>query len=73
MLKIWGLWVKGLQNYWPSNFKNESTPGHLERGPSGSSVAGAGRQTFSGDLQLWQLITMKPFNLQTLYLQNWKI
>ena len=20
MLKIWGLWIKGLQSYWPSNF-----------------------------------------------------
>ena len=28
---------------------------------------------FSWDLQLWQLVTFKPFNLQTLYLQYWKI
>ena len=30
-----------------SNFENDLTPGDLERGPLGSSVAGAGRQTFS--------------------------
>ena len=47
MLKIWGLWVKGLQNYQPSNFENDLTPCDLERGPIDSSVAGAGRQTFS--------------------------
>ena len=33
MLKIWGLWVKGLQGYWPSNFENDSTPGVLEYRP----------------------------------------
>ena len=32
MLKIWSLWVKGLQNYQPSNFENDSTPGQLEPG-----------------------------------------
>ena len=34
-------------NYQPSNFENDLTPGVLERGPIGLSVAGAGRQTFS--------------------------
>ena len=52
MIKIWGLRVKGLQSYQPSNFENDLTPGVLERGPIGSSVAGAGRQTFPSDLQL---------------------
>ena len=73
MLKIWGLYVKGLQIYQPSNFENDSTPGNLESGLTGSSGAGAGRQTFSWDLQLWQLVTLKPFDLQTSYLQYWKI
>ena len=41
MLKIWGLWVKGLQNYWPSNFENDLIPVQLESGPSDSSGAGA--------------------------------
>ena len=30
MLKIWGLYVKGLQSYWPSNFENDSTPHKLD-------------------------------------------
>ena len=34
MLKIWGLQVKGLQSYWPSNFENDSTPGQLKPGPN---------------------------------------
>ena len=33
LLKIWGLLVKGLQSYWPSNFENVLTPGVLESGP----------------------------------------
>jgi len=52
MLKIWGLYVKGLQSYHPSNFENDSTPGKLESGPTGSSGAWAKGQTFSKDLQL---------------------
>ena len=52
MPKIWGLLVKGLQNYWPPNFENDSTPVLHELGPSGSSGSrdGAGQQTFSRDL-----------------------
>ena len=30
MLKIWGLYVKGLQNDQPSNFENDLTPVQLE-------------------------------------------
>ena len=73
MLKIWALYVKGLQTYWPSNFENDSTLGDLKSGPFGPRVAGAGQQTFSWDLLLWQLVTFKSFNLQTLYLQYEKI
>ena len=47
MLKIWGLWVKGLQSCHPSNFENDSTPVRVKPGPNGSSGAGAGQQTFS--------------------------
>ena len=47
MLQIWGLQVKGLQNYRPSNFESALTPVPLELGPTGSSVAGAAWQTFS--------------------------
>ena len=47
MLKIWGLYFKGLQTDCPSNFENDSTPGVLERGPSGSNGAGAEWQTSS--------------------------
>ena len=35
-----------------TKFENDLTPGDRERGPLGSSVAGAERQTFSSDLQL---------------------
>ena len=65
MIKIWGLYVKALQSYQQSNFENDLIPGVLERGPIGSSVAGAGWQTFSWDLQLWQIVTLQPFDLQT--------
>ena len=41
MLKIWGLQVKGLQSYWPSNSENDLTLGGLESGTTGSSGAGA--------------------------------
>ena len=73
MLKILGLYVKGLQKNQPSNFENDLTLGELECGPIGSSGAGAGRQTFSWDLQLWQLVTLKPFDLQTLSFLHRKI
>ena len=33
MLKIWGLYVKGLQSYQPSNFENDLTLDALESGP----------------------------------------
>ena len=46
MLKILGLLVKGLQSYRPSNFENDSTSPGFEPGLTGSSGAGAGRQTF---------------------------
>ena len=64
MLKIWGLKIKGLQSYWPSNFENDLTQGELKSGLIGSS--GAGGRLF-WDLQLWQLVTLKPFDLQILY------
>ena len=69
MLKIRALVVKGLQSYRPSNFENDSTPRKLDwfewaRG----QVAG-----FSWDLQLWQLVTMQPFNLQSPNFQHQKI
>ena len=73
MVKIWGLYVKGLQNDQPSNFENYFTPVQLESGPSGSRGAGAGRQTFSCDLQLWQLVTLKPFDQQTPNFQQLRI
>ena len=73
MLKIAGLYVKWLQSYWPSNFKNDSTSGKFESGPNGSSGAGASRQTFSWDLQLWQLVTLQPFDLQTPKFEHKKI
>ena len=38
----------------------------------GSSGARAKRQTFSQDLQLWQLVTLEAFNLHILNLQYWK-
>ena len=73
IVKILGLYVKGLQSYQPSKFVNDSSgPGIIPR-PTGSSGAVAGWQTFFGDLQHWQLVTLKPFNLQTHYLQYWKI
>ena len=52
MLKIWGLEIKGLQSYWPSNFENDSTSPGFEPGLTGSSGAVAGWQTFFGDMQL---------------------
>ena len=71
MIKIWGLYVKGLQNDRPSNFENDLTPVQLESRPTGSRGAGAGWQTFSCDLQLWQLVTLKPFDQQTSNFQYW--
>ena len=41
MLKIWGLQVKGLQSYWPSNFENDLTLVQLKSGQIGSTRAGA--------------------------------
>ena len=73
MLKIWGLEVKGLHGYQPSNFESDLILDDLKSGPIGLSGAGAGRQTFSWDLQLWQLVNLKPFNLQTLNFQYEKI
>ena len=46
LLKIWGLLVKGLQSYRPSNFENGSTSPRFEPWPTGSSGAKAGWQTF---------------------------
>ena len=46
---------------------------NLESGPTCSSGAGAGRQTFSWDLQIWKLGTLQPFNLQITSFQHWKI
>ena len=47
MLKIWGLKVNKLQSYYrPSNFENDSTPGELESGPTGSSGAEGGGRLF---------------------------
>ena len=65
MLKIWALYVKGLQSYRPSNFENDLTPVQLELRLSGSTRAGASRQTFFWDLKFWQLVIFKPFNVQT--------
>ena len=73
MLKIWGLYVKGLQNDRPSNFENNLTPVQLESGPTGSRGAGAIWQTFSCDLQLWQLTTLKPFDQKTPNFKHLKI
>ena len=73
MLKNISLSVKGLQSYQPSNFENDLTSDQLKSGPTGSNGAGAAQQTFSWDLQLWKLSTLKPFNLQTPYLQKIKI
>ena len=72
MFKIWSLEIEELQSYQPTNFKNDLAPRELKSGPTDSSVAGAARQTFSWDLQLWKLATLKPFYVQTLYLQHWK-
>ena len=65
--------IKGLQSYSPSNFEKDLTPGELECGPISSSGAGAGRQTFSWDLQLWQLVTLQPFDLSIPNFQHLKI
>ena len=46
MLKIWALQVKGLQSYRPSNFENNWSGPGIEPGPTASSGAGAGWQTF---------------------------
>ena len=34
MLKIWGLQVKGLPSYWPSNFENDSCGPGIEPRPN---------------------------------------
>ena len=54
-----------MQSYWPSNFENDSTSPGFEPRPTGSSGAGAGWQTFSWDLQLWKLVTLRPFDRKT--------
>ena len=53
-----------MQSYQPSNFENDLTLVQLELRLIGSTGARARRQTFSQDLQLWQLVTLKPFNLK---------
>ena len=73
MLKIWGLYVKGLQSYRSTKFENGLTPDKVEPGLNVLEHALAVRQTFSWDLQLWQLVTLKPFDLQTEYLQRLQI
>ena len=65
MLKIWGLEVNWLQSYQPSNLENDKTAPGIEPGPTGLCGAKAGRQTFSWDLQIWQLVILQPFDLQT--------
>ena len=47
LIKIWGLQIKGLQSCQQSNFENDSSSPGIESGPTGSSGAGAGWQTFS--------------------------
>ena len=73
MLKIWSLYVKGLQSFQPSNFESDLTPVHLELGPTGSRVARAVWQTFSLDPQLWQVVTLRSFDLKTSNFQQLKI
>ena len=51
---------------------NGSTPGELKSRPTGSSGARVGRQTCSWDLQLWQLVTLKPFDIQNSTVNLWK-
>ena len=60
MLKIWGLYIKGLQSYQPSNFENDWTLGQLESEQTGSNRARAERQTFSRDLQLGSPLIKGP-------------
>ena len=67
MIEIWSLWVKGLQSYQLSNFENDLTPVQLKCGPSGLTRAGVGWQTFSQDLQLWKLVTLKSGNFEALW------
>ena len=43
--------------FMPSKFENNLTPSEFQSGPTGSSGAWAGWQTFSWDLQLWQLLS----------------
>ena len=42
MLKIWGLYVKGLLSYQPSNFENYLSLGTLEPGPNALAYNSAG-------------------------------
>ena len=65
--------MKGLQSYQPSNFVNDWTSPGIEPTPTACSGARAGRQTFSWDLQIWQLVTWQPFDLKTQYYLYGKI
>ena len=67
---------KGVQSCWLSHFENDLTPGGLKSRPIALEHAlleWPEWQTFSWKLQLWQLVALKPFDLQILYYLYGKI
>ena len=70
MLKIWGLYVKGLQSYCSTKFKNGLTPYKVEPRPNTlahTSAVMVERQIIPWELKLRQLVTLRPFDLENLY------
>ena len=46
------------QSYRPVNFENDLTTGIFKSGPTASSGAKPGQQTFSYDIQIWKLVAL---------------
>ena len=65
-------WVKGLQSCSPLNIEDDQNCPGLKPGPYTSGLTLATRQNFLFNLQLWQLVTWEPFDIQRPTVLLWK-
>ena len=72
MLRIWGLKVKGLQSYWPSNFALAHSSAFTA---AECASAFAGFEMARGRIicKVWWPVTLQSFDLQTSNFQQKKI